>query len=1223
MHDTMNRESKNRLRDVNKAGCRRVSNWPAKAAAAVVTFAFALGGAATALGDEPANADKGPDYATEVAPIFAKYCNGCHNADDQEGELVLETYDALRKGGQEGAIVAPGEVNQSRLILVLTGRAEPATPPEDNYNPTHTHIATLAAWIAAGARGPSGGEPADAPLVTPKIKPAAPVVEAITSVAFAPDGKTLAVARYNMVEILSLPERSLLRRLGPHEGRVNAVRYSTDGKSLVAAAGEPGIFGEATLWNVARGIKVRAVRGHKDSLYAAVLSPNGQLLATSSYDQEIQLWDAATGESLRTLSGHNGAVFDLSFRPDGKTLASASGDRTAKLWDVASGERLETFGQPLQDLYCVAFSPDGKRVAAGGVDNRIRVWQVSPAAKENTNPLLHSRFAHEGAVVKLAYSKDGKTLVSAGEDRTVKVWDAEPMNERLALERQSDWAGALDVSPDGKVVAIGRLDGSLAFYSLADGKEQPAPPQPKPELASLSLRGVQSGTTTRVVLRGKHLAEVTAVKASDKSVDVALVEVRDGMRVAVDVTPSPDMHRAKVELWAENAAGASNRKPVMLDELPQAQEAEPNDTLAAAQSITLGSGTWGVLSKQGDADWFAFDAFAGQNLVFEVAAAEIGSKANVVLTLHDAAGRVVADQNDFGGSPDPLLAYTVPADARYVVSVRDLTRAGGPEHYYRLSVGEFAVVTGTFPISIPQNTETEVALVGHNVPPESRVKLPAAEAGEVVVPLDAKQFRWMKPLKVVVGTLPEIGESEPNDAPATADAISLPATVNGRMLAADTTADDHDYFRFASKAGQQWIIETDAARRGSPVDTVVDVLDAEGKSIPRVLLQAVRDSTVTFRGIDGNNRDCRLTNWEEMQLNQLLYLNGEVVKLFRAPRGPDSGFLFYEGIDNRRRCYFDTSGTVHAVDEPCYIVEPHAPGTKLINTGLPVITLAYTNDDDGMRRFGSDSWLHFTAPADGDYLVRVRDARGAGGDRFAYRLTVRPPEPGFKVTLNGVNPSVASGSGTGFTVSVDRIDGFEGEVVVTIDNLPEGFRALSPLVIQQGHREAAGVLFAAPDAKQPSDEALEKITVEAKATVDGKEVVQRVNNFGKIKLQPKPKLLVTLEPAEITLAPGSSVVATLRVERNGYNDLIKFELENLPHGVIVADIGLSGVMMPKGETERQIFIQADSWVPETDRLGFAKSDKEGNQCSAPVLVRVRNDAPLADAAPATPATGAK
>jgi hypothetical protein len=195
-------------------------------------------------------------------------------------------------------------------------------------------------------------------------------------------------------------------------------------------------------------------------------------------------------------------------------------------------------------------------------------------------------------------------------------------------------------------------------------------------------------------------------------------------------------------------------------------------------------------------------------------------------------------------------------------------------------------------------------------------------------------------------------------------------------------------------------------------------------------------------------------------------------------------------------------------------------------------------------------------------------------------------------------------------------------VQVDIAGMPEGFHALSPIVIQEGHRSAAGVLTADAGAVQPAAETLAKITVHAKAMLDGKEVVKTANRFSSITLEPKPKLIVHLEPAEITVAPGSSVLATIRVERHGFDELVKFEVENLPHGVIVDKIGLSGVMMPKGETERQIFITADAWVPQTSRLAFAAADSAGNQCSAPVMVHVRKDAPLATAAPAKPAESA-
>ena len=77
-----------------------------------------------------------------------------------------------------------------------------------------------------------------------------------------------------------------------------------------------------------------------------------------------------------------------------------------------------------------------------------------------------------------------------------------------------------------------------------------------------------------------------------------------------------------------------------------------------------------------------------------------------------------------------------------------------------------------------------------------------------------------------------------------------------------------------------------------------------------------------------------------MDVNQFLYLSGEVTRLFQAPRGPDSEYGFY-GEDGGRRCYFDTSAVSHALNEPVYIVEPYAPGTRLADNGLPVFPLYY------------------------------------------------------------------------------------------------------------------------------------------------------------------------------------------------------------------------------------------------------------------------------------------
>jgi len=339
------------------------------------------------------------------------------------------------------------------------------------------------------------------------------------------------------------------------------------------------------------------------------------------------------------------------------------------------------------------------------------------------------------------------------------------------------------------------------------------------------------------------------------------------------------------------------------------------------------------------------------------------------------------------------------------------------------------------------------------------------------------------------------------------------------------------------------------------------------------------------------------------------------------PQGPDSGFQFYS-IGGKRRDYFDTSPIAHALDEAAYIVEPHPPGTKLVANGLPVFTVYYANDDDGERKLGSDSHLLFTAPVDASYLVRVTDSRGLSGERFSYRLIVREAKPDFRVSLGGANPVVNAGSGKELSVTVDRMDGFDADVQVDVSGLPPGFSVSTPVVIQAGHLEAKGTIYAAIDAPMPKATNATMTRVTATASIAGKSVTKDVNNLGRISLTEKPKLFVALEPydasmtnfiersindkpLEITIAPGQSLPAWLKIKRNGFDEVVTFTVEGLPHGVIVDNIGLNGVLIPKDKSERQIFLTAAKWVPETDRLCFAKANQADNQTSLPVMIHVR------------------
>ena len=230
---------------------------------------------------------------------------------------------------------------------------------------------------------------------------------------------------------------------------------------------------------------------------------------------------------------------------------------------------------------------------------------------------------------------------------------------------------------------------------------------------------------------------------------------------------------------------------------------------------------------------------------------------------------------------------------------------------------------------------------------------------------------------------------------------------------------------------------------------------------------------------------------DEPIFHEFIYLQGEVCKVFRMPQGPDSEMIMYTSA-GKRRGYFDTTATTHPLDENIYTVEAHPPGSKLLSTGLPVFTLHYANDDDSERKLGSDSRLTFAAPADGAYLVRVTDVRGAGGPTHAYRLVVREPRPDFQVRLRDTDLKVPAGSGQRLTFAAERTDNFDGDITIEVAGLPPGFSLTTPNVIQAGHSEARGVLTAASDSPAPSAEALAAIKITAKAQVNNEWVTRDV-----------------------------------------------------------------------------------------------------------------------------------
>jgi hypothetical protein len=439
---------------------------------------------------------------------------------------------------------------------------------------------------------------------------------------------------------------------------------------------------------------------------------------------------------------------------------------------------------------------------------------------------------------------------------------------------------------------------------------------------------------------------------------------------------------------------------------------------------------------------------------------------------------------------------------------------------------------------------------------------------------------------------------------------------------------DVDHFVFQARAGEALTLEVRAARDGSAMDSRLEVLTLAGQPVEQAVLQAVRDSWFTFRGKDSDTvDDFRLQNWAEMELDEYLYANGEVVRLWLYPRGPDSGFKVYPG-EGRRQSVFGTTPLSHALNEPAYLVKAYPAGSRPIPNGLPVFRLNYQNDDDPSRQSGTDSMLLFTAPTTARYLVRVTDTRGfGGGTNHAYRLSVRPQQPDFTVRVEGLNPKVSPGSGREIRFVATRREGFEGPIRIHLDRLPAGFTASTPVEIEAGQIRAVAVLYATVGAAEPQDAADRAVRVSASAEIQGREVIRELGDLGNVQLDVAPKVTVEIlpgpdrsvvrqeagRPMELLIRPGQTITARVRADRRDFKSRIELGGEdcgrNLPHGVYVDNIGLNGLLIVEDQTEREFFITAARKARPGTRLFHLRANGDGGQCSQPVLLRILEGSP--------------
>ncbi|MGH3900266.1 MAG: hypothetical protein ACRDTA_18885, partial [Pseudonocardiaceae bacterium] len=302
----------------------------------------------------------------------------------------------------------------------------------------------------------------------------------VNSVAFSPDGRTLATATNDKTVILwDLTDPATPRPLGQpltaHTDLVRSVAFSPDGRTLATASNDKTVI----VWDLTDPARPgRPLTAHTDSVNSLAFAPDGRTLATASNDKTVILWDltdpAAPRPLGQPLTGHTDLVGSVAFSPDGRTLATASRDSTAILWDLTNPATPRPLGQPLTAhsswVFSVAFSPDGHTLTTTSADGTAILWDLTdPAA-----PHQHLT-AHTGLVLSVAFAPDGHTLVTTNSNGTAILWDltdpARPQQLDQPLTAHTGSVHSVAFAPDGHTLATASSDHTAILWDLTNPTE--------------------------------------------------------------------------------------------------------------------------------------------------------------------------------------------------------------------------------------------------------------------------------------------------------------------------------------------------------------------------------------------------------------------------------------------------------------------------------------------------------------------------------------------------------------------------------------------------------------------------------------------------------------------------------------------------------------------------------------------------------------------------------
>ncbi|HUJ79409.1 MAG TPA: WD40 repeat domain-containing protein, partial [Nitrospiria bacterium] len=225
--------------------------------------------------------------------------------------------------------------------------------------------------------------------------------EAITSIVFAADNRTVISSTHEAVVYWNAQNHEAPRALKGHRKWVNCVDWSADGRFFASGDDE----GLTIVWDAHKVAYAKTLRGNS-KVTAVAFSPDGRVIAIGSENGEVRLWDVVEARCLWTFRADERKVSVITFLRDGtgSTLAVGGGkDGLIRILDTATGTVLRSLVGHGDDVLCLVYSPNLRWLASGGADCCVRLWLADDGA-------LRACFPHEDPIKALWFSASSSSV---------------------------------------------------------------------------------------------------------------------------------------------------------------------------------------------------------------------------------------------------------------------------------------------------------------------------------------------------------------------------------------------------------------------------------------------------------------------------------------------------------------------------------------------------------------------------------------------------------------------------------------------------------------------------------------------------------------------------------------------------------------------------------------------------------------------------------------------